>query len=837
MAKINILDDETINRIAAGEVVERPSSVVKELVENAVDAGATSVSVEIKDGGISYIRITDNGSGIEKDDIKKAFMRHATSKIESGASLLDIHSLGFRGEALSSIAAVSKVTLITKTENEEMGSKFVIEGGIQKEFSETGANNGTSFIVENLFFNTPVRRKFLKTSTTEGTYVSELMERLAVSYPEVSFEYINNSRQILHTNGSGSLKDAIYSVYGRNISNNVVEVKGIRNNNGEMKISGFVGKPVVMRGNRNLENFFVNGRYIKDVVASRSLEDAFKPYAMKHKYPFAVLMIEADPDMVDVNVHPQKKEVRFSDTQTLYSLIFHSVGAALANSDGIKDMNGDERFSSVLERNVSESVKANNSSNCDDNNSVNNSANNSANSKADTSFESIFNSGSSLVSKVFDMTDNYSPANNLNNTNSISADLNKSNFVNSNYNNSNYNNDNNNSNYNNGNNNSNYTSLDEKSSFSLNDSVLKEAEKNVGAIFESASADFSKASTSACYNQNLNDEDRNVEKEGTESAKYADFSFRENLTNGENPVNSAFEGDMASESTSNTDFSDSQNDGFAKNPDFDSVSENSADRNVQNTGVSEYDIAKDEAFKNLDAAFSEASNRSDINSQQVLSCVSEAEMADMAKQEELDKEFMNSASADNYRIVGQIFKTYIIVEMKDQLFYIDQHAAHEKIIFERLMHKDDNKPYASQLISPPKIITLTARGHEAIKTCKKDLEFLGFEISPFGGNDYKITAVPADMYGIDIDTFILNIIDGFSGGYLPMGKNDLIRQRLATIACKAAIKGNQKREMNEMKTLVAELLKLENPYHCPHGRPVIISMTRYEMEKKFKRVV
>lgn len=814
MAKINILDDETINRIAAGEVVERPSSVVKELVENAIDAGATSVSVEIKDGGISYIRITDNGSGIEKGDIKKAFMRHATSKIDSGASLLDIHSLGFRGEALSSIAAVSKVTLITKTENEEMGSKFVIEGGIQKEFSETGANNGTSFIVENLFFNTPVRRKFLKTATTEGTYVSELMERLAVSYPEVSFEYINNSRQILHTNGSGSLKDAIYSVYGRNISNNVVEVKGIRNNNGEMKISGFVGKPVVMRGNRNLENFFVNGRYIKDAVASRSLEDAFKPYAMKHKYPFAVLMIEADPDMVDVNVHPQKKEVRFSDTQTLYSLIFHSVGAALANSDRIKDMNGDERFSSVLERNASESVKANNSSNCDDNNSVNNSAN----SKADTSFESIFNSGSSLVSKVFDMTDNYSPANNsnnvnLNNTNSISADLNNTNSINSNYNNSNY------------------------TSFSLNDSVLKEAEKNIGAIFESASADFSKASTSDDYNQNLNAEDRNVEKEGTESAKYADSSFREDFTNKENPVNSAFEGNMASESTSNTDFSDSKNDGFAKNPDFDSVSENGADRNVQNTGVSELNMAKDEVFKNLDAAFSEASNRSDINSQQVLSCVSDAEMADMAKQEELDKEFMNSASADNYRIVGQIFKTYIIVEMKDQLFYIDQHAAHEKIIFERLMHKDDNKPYASQLISPPKIITLTARGHEAIKTCKKDLEFLGFEISPFGGNDYKITAVPADMYGIDIDTFILNLVDGFSGGYLPMGKNDLIRQRLATIACKAAIKGNQKREMNEMKTLVAELLKLENPYHCPHGRPVIISMTRYEMEKKFKRVV
>ena len=793
MAKINILDDETINRIAAGEVVERPSSVVKELVENAVDAGATSVSVEIKDGGISYIRITDNGSGIEKGDIKKAFMRHATSKIDSGASLLDIHSLGFRGEALSSIAAVSKVTLITKTENEEMGSKFVIEGGIQKEFSETGANNGTSFIVENLFFNTPVRRKFLKTTTTEGTYVSELMERLAVSYPEVSFEYINNSRQILHTNGSGSLKDAIYSVYGRNISNNVVEVKGIRNNNGEMKISGFVGKPVVMRGNRNLENFFVNGRYIKDVVASRALEDAFKPYAMKHKYPFAVLMIEADPDMVDVNVHPQKKEVRFSDTQTLYSLIFHSVGAALANSDGIKDMNGDERFSSVPERNANESVKANNSSNCDDYNSVNNSVNNSANSKADTSFESIINSGSSLVSKVFDMTDNYSPANNLNNV--------------------------------------------EKSSFSLNDSILKEAEKNVGAIFESASADFSKASTSAYYNQNLNTEDRNVEKEGAESAKYADFSFRENLTNGENPVNSAFEGGKESESTSNTDFSDSKNDDFAKNPDFDGISENSADRNVQNTDVSEPYIAKDEAFKNLDAAFSEGGNRSDINSQQVLSCVSDAEMADMAKQEELDKEFMNSASADNYRIVGQIFKTYIIVEMKDQLFYIDQHAAHEKIIFERLMHKDDNKPYASQLISPPKIITLTARGHEAIKTCKKDLEFLGFEISPFGGNDYKITAVPADMYGIDIDTFILNLVDGFSGGYLPIGKNDLIRQRLATIACKAAIKGNQKREMNEMKTLVAELLKLENPYHCPHGRPVIISMTRYEMEKKFKRVV
>ena len=333
MNKIVVLDEQTIDKIAAGEVIERPSSIVKELVENAIDAGATAVTVEIKEGGISFIRITDNGSGIEAEQIPTAFLRHATSKIRTAEDLLDVTSLGFRGEALSSIAAVCQVELISKTPENLTGTRYLIEGGKEKSLEEIGAPSGTTFLVRNIFYNTPARKKFLKTPQTETGYISELMERMALSHPEVSFKFIAGSQVKLHTSGNHRLKDIIYNIYGRDITNNLLEVEKTFENG--MKITGFIGKPVISRGNRNFENYFVNGRYIKSKIISKAIEDAYQSFMMKHKYPFTVLHFQIDTEMLDINVHPTKMELRFAENEKLYEDVYHTILNTLSHKEMI----------------------------------------------------------------------------------------------------------------------------------------------------------------------------------------------------------------------------------------------------------------------------------------------------------------------------------------------------------------------------------------------------------------------------------------------------------------------------------------------------------------------
>ena len=330
MPNIHVLDQNTINKIAAGEVIERPASVVKELLENAIDAKATAVTVEIRDGGSSFIRVTDNGCGIEKDEIPLAFLRHSTSKIQSVEDLFTVSSLGFRGEALSSIAAVGQVELITKTSRSMTGNRYQIEGGEERGMEEIGAPDGTTFIVRNLFYNTPVRRKFLKTPMTEGAHVADLVEKIALSHPEISIRFIQNNQNKLHTSGNHNLKDIIYTVYGREITGNLIPVSV----SGEaFSVEGFIGKPVIARSNRNFENYYINGRYIKSNIINKAIEEAYKPFMMQHKYPFTMLHIKIEPEFLDVNVHPTKMELRFQNGENVFRMVRDTVAEALRHKE------------------------------------------------------------------------------------------------------------------------------------------------------------------------------------------------------------------------------------------------------------------------------------------------------------------------------------------------------------------------------------------------------------------------------------------------------------------------------------------------------------------------
>lgn len=686
MPEINLLDDDTINRIAAGEVVDRPSSIVKELFENAADAGATAITVEIVNGGIDLIRITDNGSGIEKEQIRKAFMRHATSKITSGSDLMDIKSFGFRGEALSSIASVTRTELITKTAGSVSAIRFVIEGGIEKEIGEVGAPDGTTLIIRDLFFNTPVRRKFLKTATTEGTNINELMERLAVSHPEISVNYINSSRNLIHTNGSGSLKDAVYSVFGRNIAANMLKVYGKSNGEYPVTITGFIGKPAILRGNRNLENYFINGRYVKNPVITKAVEEAYKSYAMQHQYPFTILFINLDSSQVDVNVHPAKLEVRFTCAENIYSIVFHTVLSALSQTNLIKDIENVEDTSKHRTAGSENVVKA---------------------------------------PEPFENAKNHA----------IFTDY----------------------------------------GFVIGEDDSRRHEKNITDIVRDKEL----------YENNSNN-----------------YSAKENIINENTSDNNVINDDL---------FNHCSSDDKNAEGSIEIQSNDSHNINSSLAGMTGKNNDLPEGFIN-------------------------EKIKDLYRQNEINEEFISTKKEYGYRIIGQVFDTYIIVEMKEQLFIIDQHAAHEKVMFEKFMKESDSREYASQLLNPPKVITLTAREKQAVDDAQAELKRMGYDISYFGGNDYAINAIPIDIKDIGDTDYLIELIDDFSN-QIPTKDSNLIRQRIATMSCKAAIKGNHRLSELEEKDLVDQLLKCENPYFCPHGRPVIVSMTKYEMEKKFKRIV
>ncbi len=672
MAGIHILDSDTINKIAAGEVVERPASVVKELVENAVDAGAGSVTVEIKEGGNKLIRVTDNGAGIPKEEIRTAFLRHATSKIMTAVDLLTIRSLGFRGEALSSIASVAVVELITKTREEFTGNRYFISGGIEKEFSEVGAPEGTTFLVRDLFYNTPARKKFLKSAVTEAGYISDLMERFATSHPEVAFKFINNNKTMLQTSGNGSLKDCIYHIYGRDVATALLPVDG---KPGDIGILGFIGKPVISRGNRNYENYFINGRYIRSNIISKAIEEAYKPYTMQHKYPFTVLMLSIPPERIDVNVHPTKLEVRFDDTEGLYRIVFGAVKDALAGKNMIPD--------AVLTQEQKEK-------------------------KTYAASPEPFEHNRITMSR---------------------ADL------------------------------------------------RGQAEKvREQAIQETLAAGLFEP-------QKKSEKETRIEKQTAENKTTAKEK------NSVNHNAALYENETRAKTLQEN-----------KNYDTDP----------------------------LDCVKKDKNHLSDHEKAQQIS---------LFEAEETKEAFLKKSSADRYQIIGQLFGTYWLVEFEQQLFIIDQHAAHEKILYERTVRRmNEGQKGASQMLSPPTVLSLSIREEEVLLRYKDYFQTLGFLIEEFGKRTYSIHAVPTEIYGVDGQALFMEMLDNLLEEPLT-GTPDIILDRIASISCKAAVKGNSALSKQEAKALLDELMKLENPFHCPHGRPIIISMTKHEIERKFKRIV
>ncbi len=627
MPSIQVLDQNTINKIAAGEVIERPASVVKELLENAIDAKATAVTVEIRDGGISLIRVTDNGCGIPKEELPLAFLRHSTSKIRSVEDLFMVSSLGFRGEALSSIAAVSQVEVITRVPESLTGTRYQIAGGKEVSIEEIGAPEGTTFIARNLFYNTPVRRKFLKTPMTEGAHVADLVEKIALSHPEVSIRFIQNNQNKLYTSGNHNLKDIIYTVFGREIAANLLP---LRSEGEAVQVGGFIGKPVIARSNRNFELYFINGRYIKSAVISRAIEEAYKPFMMQHKYPFTMLQLAIEPEFLDVNVHPTKMELRFQDGETVFRLVRDAIAGALAHKELIPEVSVDDRR-----------------------------------------------------------------------------------------------------------------------------------------------------------------EER--ERQETQAAQHLNREKRI-------PIPEPFE----------------------------------TKRRQQLAAMQEVPAPKQEP-----PVYRPEPARADVVREEAAPYGAERQTTPAPKAEQLDlfgEKLLEPKARSRHKLIGQLFDTYWLVEFQDQLYIIDQHAAHEKVLYEKTMATLKTRQYTSQMVSPPMILSLAGREEDLLKRHLDYFRNMGFEIEHFGGREYAVRGVPDNLFAIAKRDLFMEMLDSLSDDTLT-GNPDMVYEKVASMSCKAAVKGNHHMTFQEADALIDQLLELENPYACPHGRPTIISMSKYELEKKFKRIV
>lgn len=627
MANIELLSEETIDKIAAGEVVERPASIVKELVENAIDAHATSVTVEIKEGGISFIRVTDNGDGIDKDQIRKAFCRHATSKLRTVEDLETLVSLGFRGEALSSIAAVAQVEIMTKTADELIGTRYVIEGAVEKEFSEVGIPKGTTIIVRNLFFNTPARRKFLKTANTEGGYISDICEHLALSVPNIAFKFICGGQMRFNTSGDGDLKEIIYRIYGKEVATSMIPVN---RESRDMTVTGYLGKPILNRSNRNFEKYFVNGRFVKSTTIASAAEAGYKQYLMQHKFPFFILDIKVNTVSLDVNVHPTKMEIRFNNEEYVADFIETTISAALKANEMIPEaILTQEKETVVREK-----------------------------SRGPEPFE------------------------------------------------------------------------------------IQRSIENIYPTTENASS----------------------------------------------PIENAIKKSLTNKILGNI------------------VAENSS-----------YNASK--AVSNVIKA-------------------SEAVVVGENVQMNLfDEKIVTRDAMEDYKIIGQIFETYWLITYKDKLLILDQHAAHEKVKYEAIMKRIKESDVSSQMLNPPMIVSLTGTEMATLQTFNDYFEKLGYEFDDFGGGEIAIRSVPLELYGMDEKEVFLEVLDELSQMGGAANVMDVFNDRIATMACKAAVKGNNNMTTEELWELLCELMTLENPYNCPHGRPTIVTMSKYELEKKFKRIV
>lgn len=671
MPHIHVLDQVTIDKIAAGEVIERPSSIVKELVENAIDAGATSVTVEIKDGGISLIRIMDNGCGIAQNEVRSAFLRHSTSKIQRVEDLAHISSLGFRGEALSSIAAVTQTELITKTAEEELGTRYIIEGGREVSLEETGAPDGTTFLVRQLFYNVPARRKFLKTPVTEAGHVQDLLIHLALSHPEVAFMFLNNGQEKLRTSGNGRLKDVIYSVYGRDVAANLLDIDYEK---GGLKITGYLGKPVITRGNRNFENFFVNGRYVKSPMISKSLEDAYRDFTMQHKFPFAVLHFHVDGEQIDVNVHPTKMELRFQRQQEVYNTVYEGVHRRLLEPELIQQTEVPDPCSGKP-----------------------------ADKEAQTRKKSPF--------LLRPETDRETRIEHKGHKEKTEPEENR----------------------------------DE-------DYFIRKMKERVAAYHRRSSA--------------------------------AEVSDRSGIYRKEQQterIREAVAGNAEPSSESHPTAYDQKK-----------VTVEKPQKNPQ------------EKLQQLDL---------------------------------FETDFLKRDVRAEYKLIGQVFDTYWLVQYKENLYIIDQHAAHERVLYERTLREMKTREFTSQYLSPPIVLSLSMQEAELLEENMDRFRRIGFEIEPFGREEYAVRAVPDNLFGIAKKELLMEMIDALSDGLSTSMTPELIDEKVASMSCKAAVKGKSRLSAQEADALIGELLTLENPYHCPHGRPTIIAMTKRELEKKFKRIV
>lgn len=706
MSNIHVLDQITIDKIAAGEVIERPASVVKELVENAIDAGSGSVTVEIKEGGISYMRIADNGCGIARDDVQNAFLRHSTSKIRAAEDLEHIASLGFRGEALSSIAAVSQVEMITKTKEQLLGTRYQIAGGKEEGLEDTGASDGTTFLIRQLFYNVPARRKFLKTPITEASHVGDLMTRLALSHPEISFQFINNGQSRLHTSGNGNLKDVIYHVYGREITANLIPLE--YKNNG-LSLSGYIGAPLISRGNRNFENYFINGRYVKSNIIYRAIEDAYKDFSMQHKFPFTVFHITIDGEHVDVNVHPTKMELRFNNQQEVYNTLYEAIDSALHGRELIPKVTLDEP--KVPRAEVVPVTKEK---------------------------QNFRTTGSSVsfASTAGNMTKQAAQS-------EMWAGV--------------------------------QTPVKQKTK------IPPKEERNLDYFMEQM-----KKRVTSYHQQNSS----------------AEVKSRSDIFKPERQADRIREAVSQYKATAR----DAKKQEFPKKTDVTPEIPGTAKTTAEKTTANGQGI--------------------DIKANE------KPEQMDLFEDRFLDKE----RKAD-YTLIGQIFDTYWLVQFENSLYIIDQHAAHERVLYERTLREMKNREFTSQMISPPIILNLTMQEAELLRQYMDRFTRIGFEFEEFGQDSFAVRSVPDNLFSIAKKDLLLEMIDHLSDELNRNQPSDLIDEKIASMSCKAAVKGNMSLSAAEVDTLIGELLLLDNPYHCPHGRPTIISMTKRELEKKFKRIV
>lgn len=685
MSKIHVLNQDTINKIAAGEVIERPMAVVKELTENAIDADANAITVEVKDGGKALIRMTDNGVGMNEEDVRLAFTPHATSKIDDAEDLLRVSTLGFRGEALASISSVSQLEMVTKTRNELMGCRYEADGGKERTLEAVGCPDGTTILVRNLFFNTPARLKFLKSSPTEAGYINTLIERLALSHPDISFRFINQNQTKLHTSGNGNLKDVIYHIYGKDITSNLLEVDA---SEVSCQVKGFIGKPIISRGNRNYMNYFINGRYIKSSTIHKAIEDAYQPYTMQHRYPFTVLHFTVAPELVDINVHPQKMEIRFSDAQGIYQSVYHAISEALKHREFIPEV-----------------------------------------SLASPASQPVPKKGQATAKPV------------------------------------------------------------------------REPE-----MFEK------KRMQSVQILEEIKKQDEILKQQGI---------MRESAVYGKQ--------DRADASKIMDDVSDMESTKAAGNavPNIRQTEEaRSTAPNIGQTeeaGSTAPNIGQVEIVENI-VQNTEHTKEVKYN------------VHNPVQESFFDKGILSEQAQKEVKIIGQVFDTYWILQYDNAMYMVDQHAAHEKVLYERFMKQFSEKKPMVQLLQPPVVLTLTMQEEQAVKEHMSVFEELGYQIEPFGGREYVVNGVPAHLPQIGNEELLKEVIDAMVDEH-SRPTPDILKDKIASMSCKAAVKGNNRLPREQMEELLRELMTLENPYHCPHGRPTMIKMTKTELDKKFKRIV